>query len=759
MLGRIIRSIRGFSSRPASRLASFFVIALLNTLPALENAGAFNEFRDAHVLTGYEMAAEKSVWEYMELPLWNPYYCGGMYALGTPQSRFASPTFFISLIFGAVAGQAFIAFLMSVLGMEGFFQYAKTRTSSALGPFLGAPIFALNGFMASSFFRGWINFYGFLLLPWVLFGIGQAARGRYRGVFVVSAAFAVIVGFGGTYSGPIAGLFAVIEGARLIIEKRRRIAFRRLAFFVFLSGISALLFSAFRLYPVFDTLYSAPRIMAGAPGHSFPVLMSMLFKTAAPKGGEVGVFGAMYLGILPLLLALPGIFSRKGAIAAALIALSLWTATGYEYGFSPFVALRELPLFSTLRYPERFLFVACFFAAELTAFGVDRLLIFGRRLNPAKALIPIAAAIALVSLYLQIQNAHTLFGSMRSAAQPAEKHQAFRQARGNRWALGYFPSISRGSLSCWEAYPDNMSPLLKGDLPQEEYLLEPDKGRVTRKRWSPNRIELAATASEPTRLIVNQNWHQGWRTSIGEVVNHQGLLAVDIPAGNHTVTLRFRPKSALVGTAISLLSLIALLGVWRLTLRGKLRPRWQQAVGVLAPPLIGGVVLLLAVEEPAPAKPLLRNADGSPALVDAVPGEAEETNVVFSAPVTLVGFELPTETDDLGIADFALYFLVNGTVPRSIGVFVHVTGPGGFSKSVDHEVVASSLFFDDVPRDRVVRDAFSILLPKGRRGTYEAHVGLWHASGDRTRVEIVNDASMTVNDNRVLLGTFELTSP
>ena len=43
-----------------------------------------------------------------------------------------------------------------------------------------------------------------------------------------------------------------------------------------------------------------------------------------------------------------------------------------------------------------------------------------------------------------------------------------------------------------------------------------------------------------------------WRSDVGEVVSHERLLGVDVPEGEHTVTLRFLPRSALGGAAVIL---------------------------------------------------------------------------------------------------------------------------------------------------------------------------------------------------------------
>ena len=85
------------ADRSAVRLAVFSLIATALVWTMLPTVGWLNEFRDSQVLALHEHAAVLSVKRFGQLPLWNPWYCGGLSAMGEPQARFASPTFLLSL--------------------------------------------------------------------------------------------------------------------------------------------------------------------------------------------------------------------------------------------------------------------------------------------------------------------------------------------------------------------------------------------------------------------------------------------------------------------------------------------------------------------------------------------------------------------------------------------------------------------------------------------------------------------------------------
>jgi hypothetical protein len=84
---------------------------------------------------------------------------------------------------------------------------------------------------------------------------------------------------------------------------------------------------------------------------------------------------------------------------------------------------------------------------------------------------------------------------------------------------------------------------------------------VTRRE--PNRVEVKTASSSPSILILSENHFPGWRAyTDGRAVEtlrvDYGLRGVVLSAGEHTVEFVYRPKSVIIGLAISLLTLAAL---------------------------------------------------------------------------------------------------------------------------------------------------------------------------------------------------------
>ncbi|MCE9669005.1 hypothetical protein LY474_14425 [Myxococcus stipitatus] len=755
LASRLLRAAHHAASLTSVRLALFGLVALVACWRPLEQAGGMNDFRDAHLLHSYEDAGTRTVTRYGQLPLWNPWSCGGQYALGSPQTRVSAPTMGLSALVGARRAEPLVLWAFLVLGMEGFFRYARRRVGSTLGALLAAPLFGLTSFTALAWSIGWLNFAGFLLMPWLLWGARRAAEGAVSGVAVVAAVFALLLGFGGTYPVPMGALFVALETGRALYglrgARRRVEALWALA----ATALVTLGACAYRLWPLVETMRSSPRVMAGTPGNSFPALMEMLLQLPARSGfSDRGNFFFAPVALALVLVAL--VLGRRRALFPAIVAgLCVWMAAGYDASPSLFEGLRALPIFETFRYPERFLVPAGLFLAELAALGLAVLLArSGRKPREAWAA-ALACGLALAGWGVEWRAFDNLTRWTQLVPAPTEHEQPFAQARGNRWEQGHFLALNRGSIACGEAWPVPMSDKLRGDLPQEEYLEDPTAGTARRVEWTPNRVTVDVDATRPATLLVNQNWHPGWKTSVGEVFSKDGLLGVRFAQGQHRVVLRFVPRSGVGGALVSALSWAGLAFVaWR-TKRGARLLTGPRATGIAALPLVAGVLVAQAWHEPV-ATPRFNNPDGSPLLAPELPPNAVPVGARFDVPVELVAARLPPGPDAEGLAHLVLYWRVTGPVPRSVGIFVHVMAPDGGRVSADHAVVGGTWFLGDAPRGALLRDAFSVALPRPMLGEWKVLVGLWHEGGDQTRVTALGANGEEIPDSRVPVGSFSI---
>lgn len=87
-------------------------------------------------------------------------------------------------------------------------------------------------------------------------------------------------------------------------------------------------------------------------------------------------------------------------------------------------------------------------------------------------------------------------------------------------------------------------------------------------RYEPNRVDVRTKADGPTLLVLGDNHYPGWRAYLdgrpaGVLRVDYNLRGVYVPAGGHEVSFVYRPKSLMVGAAVSLLAALGLLLWWR----------------------------------------------------------------------------------------------------------------------------------------------------------------------------------------------------
>ena len=762
----LLRRLERAASRSSARLAAFALLALVATWPLLSTGAALNEFRDAHVLAHYEQVARETLLRYHQVPLWDPFYCGGMYLLGTPQSRFASPTLLLTLLFGEGRGEALAAFSMMVVGLEGAFRYARSRRASPLGAALAAPVFALSGVFAGVPSLGWVNFFGFELLPWAAYGVRLALRGRPLGYVFAAVALAWCVGFGGTYAAPMAALFCAFETLHAAVgqARSRRELLRVLGRAAVLVSLTLGL-ASFRLWPILDTLSAAPRIIGGTPGTPFATLLRMLFLRSDPADSVHTSDGAYYVGLLAIPAVLVGALRWRTLSLVVATYLAAWLAAGYALRPSLFAWLRELPVYTTLRYPERFLIVVALTGSVLAASGVTfaraaSRLRRRRRRQAARILLAVLTLTLVADIVPLVRQCHTFASTRDLSPEPGSDLglRPFHQARGTRWALAYYEPMNRGSLSCWEAYPVPQSPRLRADLAEEERLEDEAAGTLRVARWSPNRIDLDLALTRPGRVLVNQNWHGGWRASVGDVKSDRGLLVVDVPSGEHRVTLRFLPRSAVGGALVSAASVAGLIAIFFLGRIADARGRIAALAVVAALPAVVLAVSARLLEEPKGMEASGLLDDGSPAITDAPPPDARRLDVKLEGGLALDAARLSNAKPKPGeVITVEVDWRRAALAPSGLGVFVHIEPSRGEAVTADHVLLSSVLDLDQAPSGKTLRDVLPFRVPDDAKGThFTIWVGLWRVRRGGERLKVADPGKGTIDQDRVLVATFDV---
>ncbi|HZT60817.1 MAG TPA: YfhO family protein [Pyrinomonadaceae bacterium] len=125
-------------------------------------------------------------------------------------------------------------------------------------------------------------------------------------------------------------------------------------------------------------------------------------------------------------------------------------------------------------------------------------------------------------------------------------------------------AINTGRLPDGSRWEPRATALLESETPTP--LAGGAQGSAEITRYEANRVDLRTSAPSPSVLVLSENHYPGWRAYVDG--RPAGVLRVDynlrgvlLDAGAHNVSFVYRPKSALIGLLVSLLT-AALLGLW-----------------------------------------------------------------------------------------------------------------------------------------------------------------------------------------------------
>ena len=493
-----------------------------------------------------------TITQHHQFPLWNPYYCGGAPQLANPQAATLSPLTLLVLPFGMATGYRLGYTAALVAALFTMRAYARALGLSEVASAVAGAGFGVCGALAMHLGGGHWAWLGFAMFPFVLSSLHRAVEGQRSHLAWGALSFAIVVLHAPIYPLGYALVMVGVYGLLLGLQNggRDRARLRRAIVATFTIVALGLALAAVRLFPTWQHTAAHPRLVKDWD-YTWPWELFVTYAaryTARGFGHHQYVFPEFgnYIGVIGVALMLAGIFvvlRRRRAlwplVAAAFVFVLLQLGNLVPM---PWWLLKHLPIYEHLRVPSRFTIVVGIFFCALIGVAVDEwgapALARWRDLSP-RARVGAVAVLALALAYLldassfnRIQFVPT-FGAAPPRAAPAA---AFHQVPGDRGQMTAYPPANLGTLSCHEELPINISPRLRGNLPADEYLAEPDAGKVTRTFWSPNRIVLEVEATRPTTVLVNQNMNGGWRVDGAERRRRRARAACSRRASRRAIT-------------------------------------------------------------------------------------------------------------------------------------------------------------------------------------------------------------------------------
>lgn len=539
---------------------------------------------DQHLL--YHDAARRSVAEFGELPLWNPWLCFGHPTLANPQSRVVTPFFPLHLVLGperALKVEIALHAFFAILGTALLARHAGATWSGAAA---GGIVFGCCGAFALHLNEGHSWYLAFAWLPWaaLLFDLGRARTSATVGA---AGVVALIMLGGGTYPAPYAAMVLAVLAA---FEAGTR---RDLRPFARLLGVLALAagLAAVKLVPMAELMSVSPRLTPQGGGVPPSALVDVMFDAQRPidsrahESWPVTFMGWHEYGhpLTPLVVPLAALGLVYGGRwrwpLLAGLGLFLLLALGQFAPLDLWSALHRLPLFASLRNPSRFLIVVVLLVGVATALGLSAL---ERRLEPRGRRLAFVTGVALAALVGILQVRAGRAGFTGTFPNPALRPPAgeFRLSFGNALTM-FAPAIAdvASTVNCYEVAAlqprdageaagrpapatrlESWQRLVAGP-PVRDALpvaFETAQGRVAGAarvvRHTTSRFEVAVDAPAPGLLILGQTDDGNWVVEGGQRESAAGLIAARVNAGPSVVRFRYAPRAFGHGALASLLA-------------------------------------------------------------------------------------------------------------------------------------------------------------------------------------------------------------
>lgn len=560
-------------------LLIFFVISLMFVYPVFRNINNLG-IHDWDQYLLYNGVPRWTILEFKQLPLWNPYYCGGNALLANPQSSFLNPLFIFVLIFGEVIGLKISIFIYLIIGLFGMFLLARYLKISLISSYLSAFLFMLSGSYAMHLSVGHTTWMQLALIPYVfLFYLKGLKEIKYIFLSALFMAFIFLGGF--IHLLPFIAFFLIFYSVLATFKnwKKYRMKYLKNLIIIFLLFI---FLSSIKLIPMlyFTQEYSFEKM--DVQDNSFKKMIEALtFRDVESRMDymydyDLNGFGVAwgwheyhsYIGLLPLILFLVGfvfLFRKEWPLVSIAIIFFLM-ALGDNAVINIWELLRQLPFISNLHGPSRilimFVFPVSLIIGKFTSIFENKKKLFkfrSRKFNIFGLILILFVLSIFVDLFLV--NA-SLFKHAFVVKPINIEKQEFTQITDNGNKAQYPTFLAnQGIVNCYERVKPKLQAIPKFDSKTgtvytnyigEAYILENNKPQQI-TYFSPNKVKIKT--NESGTLVLNQNYVNGWRIKNNVIKNVNGLIGAEVEKDKEVV-FYYLPISFVFGSIISIISLI-----------------------------------------------------------------------------------------------------------------------------------------------------------------------------------------------------------
>ncbi len=569
----------GGLAEAAVALAAMVLFAAAFSYPVLRHLSNIGVVWDWPEFLIRNWVAYHSVRDFHQVPLWNPYECGGMPLLAHPSSQIMTPLFLLPLLFGPFVGLNLQIPAHLAIAWSGGYVLARTLGMNRMGRLVCASIFPASSWFYLHVGVGHLNFLPTAYLPWIAAAVLMGSeRGAIMPWIAAGLLLAVMFGEGGVYQPTQAVMLSMLIALWMAAMRRSWWPLAGiLLMLTFAAGLGAI-----KLLPSIQMMRMHPRPVEDIEYSPLRVLFEGLFTRyqyydrQRIEGWGFWEAGA-YLGPGAVLLALFGLVGRTRRCAPWLMvaALFLLLAVGGPRWWFPWAMLHHLPVFAWERMPERFLILFVLSIGVIAAYGAD---FIAARYKTAGAIAMCLILVAALADAWTVSRPN-MEASVAGPVPDEPPRPQFVQDYEDPWSMLSLALSNRGALHCneeldfHEPYNLKAAAINRPGYRGEYYLLGP--GTAALRRWTPNALSYDVVSAAGNILVINQNYDSNWKLARGrgQVGSYHGLLAVRAAGGAQHITLVYRSDFFVLGAVISLLTCVGAAAIGLRERRARLEKR------------------------------------------------------------------------------------------------------------------------------------------------------------------------------------------
>ncbi|MBU0667340.1 MAG: hypothetical protein KKC26_08310, partial [Nanoarchaeota archaeon] len=591
-------------------LIIFVLLTSIFLYPIIKNAALGGKFT-MQFYQFLEEAPRKTILQYHQIPLWNPYQCGGNVLLASPQSGFLFPLFVIIIIFNTIIGMKLLMFAHYLIGLVGMYLVGKHFKMKPLFAFFAACIYTFTGVHA--IYVDMTPKLAFFLLPILFFCFVKSIDNK-KYLFLAALIYSLVWFDKGVYALAYISLFLIIFTLISYFKKDQQVLIKQL----FIMFILFFLISSIKTIPYITGVYlenQRPVISGWEQIEIQEALRLMIKPTNLVKQENTNPVNYQaygnFIGLPVFILFIISFFLDYKKHWNLKIASIIFFTILLGNKFITWPLLHNMPIFSSLHFPGRSRFIINFCIAILSALTLQKICFYLSNKKKYKRITYFMSVviISLIIIQLIIFNRTFYENVFTQKINEVIPNKEFIQKSKSETVRNFeneWTSVinNEGCVYCvmaqgiktaqkggiWYYFHGSAIPIESPKYQGEVYLLNntevlsnysncSNSNNVSINRymncshnisstanytyWSPNKLIVEINTTKPDTLIINQNYHEPWKSYSNKkkliVKNTNDLISVEIKPENKKIMLYYLPTSFIIGSIISITTITGII--------------------------------------------------------------------------------------------------------------------------------------------------------------------------------------------------------